>query len=219
MKNYLVIGLGKFGKSIAKTLYNNGNIVLGIDTDSESVQKALDDGIVEDAITLDATDENALQNIAKDSFDAAFVCIGTNIQDSILVTLMLKEMNIKNIICKAETKVQGKVLAKVGATQIVYPEELMGEKIAYSIMRPTVIEHFKFSDEYSIVEIKVPKFFVDKSLIELNLRHKYKINIIAIKSDGEFDMTPSPTYKFKNADTIVIMGKTESIGALIDERI
>lgn len=215
MKNYLVIGLGKFGRSIAKTLYESGNVVLALDTNEEYVQKALDDGIVEDAITLDATDENALKNIAKDSFDAAFVCIGTNIQDSILVTLMLKEMNIKNIICKAETKIQGKVLEKVGATQIVYPEELMGEKIAYAVMRPTVIEYFKFSDEYSIVEIRVPKHFVNKSLIELDLRHTYSTNIIAIKSDEKFNITPSPTYKFKSTDTVVILGKTDSIGELL----
>ena len=92
MKNYLVIGLGKFGKTIAKTLYENGNTVLAIDTSQELVQQVLDEGIVEDAIVIDATDENALQNIVKDSFDTAFVCIGTNVQDSILVTLMLKDL-------------------------------------------------------------------------------------------------------------------------------
>lgn len=215
MKNYLVIGLGKFGRSIAKTLYDNGNVVLAIDNDEEKVQKILDEGIVEDAITLDVTDENALKNIVKDSFDAAFVCIGTNIQDSILVTLMLKEMNIKNIICKAETKIQGKVLAKVGATKIVYPEELVGEKIAFSIMRPTILEHFKFSDEYSIVEIKVPKFFIGKSLIELNLRHNFATNVIAIKTGGIFNITPSPNYRFLKTDTVVLMGKIDSIGEII----
>ena len=88
MKNYLVIGLGKFGRAIAKTLYENGNIVLALDENEEAVQRILDEGIVEDAITLDAKDENALKNIVKDSFDAAFVCIGSNIQDSILVTLI-----------------------------------------------------------------------------------------------------------------------------------
>ena len=125
MKNYLVIGLGKFGRAIAKTLYENGNIVLALDENEEAVQRILDEGIVEDAITLDAKDENALKNIVKDSFDAAFVCIGSNIQDSILVTLMLKELDVKNIVCKAETKIQGKVLEKLGADQVVYPEELL----------------------------------------------------------------------------------------------
>ena len=188
MKNYLVIGLGKFGRAIAKTLYENGNIVLALDENEEAVQRILDEGIVEDAITLDAKDENALKNIVKDSFDAAFVCIGSNIQDSILVTLMLKELDVKNIVCKAETKIQGKVLEKLGADQVVYPEELMGEKIAYSVMRPTVIEYFKFSNEYSVFEIKVPKIFIGKSLLELNLRHKYSTNVIAIRTQGEFKL-------------------------------
>lgn len=215
MKNYLVIGLGKFGRAIAKTLYENGNIVLALDENEEAVQRILDEGIVEDAITLDAKDENALKNIVKDSFDAAFVCIGSNIQDSILVTLMLKELDVKNIVCKAETKIQGKVLEKLGADQVVYPEELMGEKIAYSVMRPTVIEYFKFSNEYSVFEIKVPKIFIGKSLLELNLRHNYSTNVIAIRTQGEFNITPSPEYKFKEEDTIVVLGKTEGIGALM----
>ncbi len=213
MKNYLVIGLGKFGKTVAKTLYENGNFVLAIDSDLETVQKILDEGVVEEAISLDATDENGLKNIAKDSFDAAFVCIGTNVQNSILVTLMLKDMNIPNIICKATTKIQGKVLSKVGATQIVYPEELMGEKIAYSVMRPSVIEYFKFSDEYSIFEMKIPEKFVGKTLVELDFRHKYMANVIAVKDkSGDLDVTPSPAYKFTEDDTLIILGPSSLMG-------
>lgn len=215
MKNYLVIGLGKFGRAIAKTLYENGNVVLALDSNEELVQKILDEGIVEDAITLNATDENALKNIVKDSFDGAFVCIGNNIQDSILVTLMLKELNMKNIICKAETKIQGKVLEKLGADRVVYPEELIGEKIAYSIMRPSVIEYFKFSDEYSIVEIKVPKNFVGKTLVELNLRHRFSANVIAIKNIDKLNITPSPEYVFKESDTIIVLGKINGMGELV----
>lgn len=217
MKNYLVIGLGKFGKTIAKTLYENGNVVLAIDTNEQLVQSILDEGIVEDAITINATDENALKNVAKDSFDTAFVCIGTNVQDSILVTLMLKELGIKNIICKAKTKVQGKVLEKVGANKVVYPEESMGEKIAYSVMRPSVIEFFKFSDEYSIYEIKVPKSFIGKTLLESNLRHKYYTNVIAIKDkEGVLSVNPSATYKFLEDDILILLGDASKIGDLVE---
>ncbi len=207
MKNYLVIGLGKFGSTVAKTLYENGHFVLAVDSEIETVQRILDEGMVEEAIALDATDEIGLKNIAKDSFDAAFVCIGTNVQNSILVTLMLKDMNIPNIICKATTKLQGKVLSKIGATQIVYPEELMGEKIAYSVMRPSVIEYFKFSDEYSIFETKLPEELLDKTLIELDFRHKYMANVIAVKdASGKLDVTPSPDYKFTKEDTLIVLG-------------
>ena len=217
MKNYLVIGLGKFGKTIAKTLYENGNTVLAIDTSQELVQQVLDEGIVEDAIVIDATDENALQNIVKDSFDTAFVCIGTNVQDSILVTLMLKDLNVNNIICKAKTKIQGKVLEKVGATQIVYPEESMGQKIAYSVMNPLVIEYFKFSDEYSIYEVKINKKFVGKTLMQLDFRHKYLANVIAVKDkDGKLDVNPSPNYSFTEQDTLIVLGETKRMGDMIE---
>ena len=217
MKNYLVIGLGKFGKTIAKTLYENGNTVLAIDTSQELVQQVLDEGIVEDAIVIDATDENALQNIVKDSFDTAFVCIGTNVQDSILVTLMLKDLNVNNIICKAKTKIQGKVLEKVGATQIVYPEESMGQKIAYSVMNPSVIEYFKFSDEYSIYEVKVNKKFVGQTLMQLDFRHKYLANVIAVKDkDGKLDVNPSPNYSFTEQDTLIVLGETKRMGDMIE---
>ena len=217
MKNYLVIGLGKFGKTIAKTLYENGNTVLAIDTSQELVQQVLDEGIVEDAIVIDATDENALQNIVKDSFDTAFVCIGTNVQDSILVTLMLKDLNVNNIICKAKTKIQGKVLEKVGATQIVYPEESMGQKIAYSVMNPSVIEYFKFSDEYSIYEVKINKKFVGKTLMQLDFRHKYLANVIAVKDkDGKLDVNPSPNYSFTEQDTLIVPGETKRMGDMIE---
>ena len=217
MKNYLVIGLGKFGKTIAKTLYENGNTVLAIDTSQELVQQVLDEGIVEDAIVIDATGENALQNIVKDSFDTAFVCIGTNVQDSILVTLMLKDLNVNNIICKAKTKIQGKVLEKVGATQIVYPEESMGQKIAYSVMNPSVIEYFKFSDEYSIYEVKINKKFVGKTLMQLDFRHKYLANVIAVKDkDGKLDVNPSPNYSFTEQDTLIVLGETKRMGDMIE---
>ena len=217
MKNYLVIALGKFGKTIAKTLYENGNTVLAIDTSQELVQQVLDEGIVEDAIVIDATDENALQNIVKDSFDTAFVCIGTNVQDSILVTLMLKDLNVNNIICKAKTKIQGKVLEKVGATQIVYPEESMGQKIAYSVMNPSVIEYFKFSDEYSIYEVKINKKFVGKTLMQLDFRHKYLANVIAVKDkDGKLDVNPSPNYSFTEQDTLIVLGETKRMGDMIE---
>ncbi|WP_067139111.1 potassium channel family protein [Oceanivirga salmonicida] len=216
MKNYLVIGLGKFGRTIAKTLYENGNFVLAVDSELESVQQVLDEGIVEDAIAINATDENALKNIAKDSFDAAFVCIGTNVQNSILVTVMLKEMNIPRIICKATTKIQGKVLEKIGATEVVYPEELMGEKIAYSVMHPSVMEYFKFSDEYSIFEVKLVDKFLGKTLLELDLRNKYMANVIAVKNkEGVLNVTPSPDYRFTQDDTLVILGNAKLMGDII----
>lgn len=216
MKSYLVIGLGKFGRTIAKTLYENGNNVLAVDENEEIVQNILDAGEVEDAVSFDVTNEQSLANIVTDNFDTAFVCIGSNIQDSIMVTITLKELGVKNIICKATNKTQGKVLKKIGATQVVYPEEHMGEKIAFSVMRPSVIEFFKFSDDYSIYEIKVPSQFVGQTLSGLNLRSQYSANVIATKDkNGILDVTPDPNYEFTEDDVVIIIGRNDRIEELI----
>ena len=203
MKNYLVIGLGEFGKSVAKTLYKNKATVLAVDMSEELIRQALDERIIDDAIILDATDEIALKNVVKDDFKTAFVSVGDNIQASILITLYLKELGVKNIICKAVNHTQGRVLEKIGATQVVFPEESMGEKIALTLLRPTVIEYFKFSEDYFIYEIKIPNDYVGKTLKDLNLRRKYDVNILAVKhSDGKMNVTPNPETKL-NQDCLL----------------
>ena len=129
MAGYLVIGLGTFGRSVTQTLYENGKMVLAIDQREDRVQKVIDDEIASDAITLDVTDENSIRKVINDDFDTAFVCIGDNTQSSVFVTVILKEMGIKTIICKAKNELQGKILKKIGATSVVYPEETMANII------------------------------------------------------------------------------------------
>ena len=212
MKIFLVIGLGEFGKSVAKTLYSNNATVLVIDAKENLIKQALNEGIIEEAIILDATDEIALKKVVRDDFDTAFVSVGDNIQASILITLQLKELGVKNIICKAVNHTQEKVLYKIGATQVVFPEESMGEKVAYSVLRPTIIDYFKFAEDYFIYEVKVPKTYVGKSLMELNLRHKYEINILAVKhSDGKMDVTPDPNIKLNKDDLLIILSRENVI--------
>ena len=212
MKNFLVIGLSEFGKSVAKTLYKNNATVMVIDSREGVIKQALNEGIIDEAVVLDATEELALKNVVKDDFDTAFVSVGDNIQASILITLQLKEMGVKNIICKAVNHTQEKVLYKIGATQVVFPEELMGEKVAYSILRPTIIEYFKFAEDYFIYEVKVPKSYVGKSLTELNLRHKYEINILAVKhSNGKMNVTPDPNVKLDKDDLLIILSSENGI--------
>ena len=212
MKNFLVIGLGEFGKSVAKTLYRNKATVLVIDAKENLIKQALNEGIIEEAIILDATDEIALKKVVRDDFDTAFVSVGDNIQASILITLQLKELGVKNIICKAVNHTQEKVLYKIGATQVIFPEESMGEKVAYSVLRPTIIDYFKFAEDYFIYEVKVPKTYVGKSLMELNLRHKYEINILAVKHfDGKMDVTPDPNIKLNKDDLLIILSRENVI--------
>jgi potassium uptake protein ktrA len=216
MRNFLVIGLGEFGKSVAKTLFKNKSTVLAIDSSPDLIQQALNEGFIDEAVILDATDELALKNVVKDDFDTAFVSVGDNIQASILITLHLKELGLKNIICKAVNHTQGRVLEKIGATQVVFPEESMGEKIAFSVLRPTIVEYFKFSEDYFIYEVKIPNSYVDKSLSELNLRHKYEINILAIKhSDGKMNITPDPNMKLGKDDLLVVLARESTIGKIV----
>lgn len=216
MGNFLVIGLGEFGKSIAKTLYKNGATVLAIDSNEELVNNVINEGILEDAIILDASDEIALKNVIKDDFDTAFVCMGSNVQSSILITLHLKEIGLKNIICKAVSHTQGKVLKKVGATEIIYPEEFMGIRLAERVLTPTVIEHFRFSSDYSVIELEMPETYIGKTLMELDLRNKYDANVMAIKyTNGDMDVTPNPRYKLKKDEVIIILAKTNNISKLI----
>ena len=211
MAGYLVIGLGTFGRSIAQTLYENGKMVLAIDQQEERVQKVIDDEIASDAITLDVTDENSIKKVVNDDFDTAFVCIGNNTQSSVFITVILKEIGIKTIICKAKNELQGKILKKIGATSVVYPEETMAKETALGVIRPNITEHFKFSEKYRMFEIKAPKDFVGKNLIELNLRNKYEMNIIGIKSKEELNIMPLPNTAISESDILLVIANIEKM--------
>lgn len=211
MAGYLVIGLGTFGRSVTQTLYENGKMVLAIDQREDRVQKVIDDEIASDAITLDVTDENSIRKVINDDFDTAFVCIGDNTQSSVFVTVILKEMGIKTIICKAKNELQGKILKKIGATSVVYPEETMAKETALGVIRPNITEHFKFSEKYRVFEIKAPKDFDGKNLIELNLRNKYEMNIIGIKDEKELNIMPLPNTIIRENNVLLVIANIEKM--------
>ncbi|OQY40926.1 MAG: potassium transporter KtrA [Fusobacteriia bacterium 4572_74] len=206
MKSYLVVGLGRFGLSIAQTLYEADSEVLAIDTNEELIQEAINNNIIDNALILDATDENALKEIGASNFDIAFVGIGSNIQGSIMTTLNLKELGVKKIIAKALTKSHGKVLKKIGADEVIYPEEYMGHKIAMLAMEPNMMEHMRFSKDFLLVEFKAPSSFWGKNLMELGARDSYNINIVGIKkSDGELNSSPRATSVIEKGDTLLVI--------------
>ena len=211
MKQYLVIGLGRFGASVAKTLYSAGEIVLGVDTNEELVQDKIDNNILKNAIIGDASDEKLLKNIGAENFDVAFICMG-DIEASVMIALNLKELGIKTIIAKAINKKHGKVLTKVGATEIVYPEEHMGKRIAELTMNTDIIEHLKFTDNFVLVEVKAPSIFWNNSLIKLDVRNKYNINIVGIKkSKGEFLPNPTANVIIEEGDILVIITDKKTV--------
>ncbi|WYW08395.1 TrkA family potassium uptake protein [Fusobacterium nucleatum] len=211
MKQYLVIGLGRFGTSVAKTLYEAEKNVLAIDIDEDNVQDKIDTNIIKNAVIGDPSDEKVLKDIGAENFDVAFVCIG-DIEASVMIALNLKELGIKSIIAKAINKKHGKVLTKIGATEIVYPEEHMGKRIAELTMNTDIIEHLKFSDNFVLVEVKAPSIFWNNSLIKLDVRNKYNINIVGIKkSKGEFLPNPTANVVIEEGDVLVIITDKKTV--------
>ena len=211
MKQYLVVGLGRFGTSVAKTLYEAGENILGIDVSEELVQDRINNNILKNAIIGDASDGKILKDIGAENFDVAFVCIG-DIEASVMIALNLKELGIKSIIAKAINKKHGKVLTKIGATEIVYPEEHMGKRIAELTMNTDIIEHLKFTDNFVLVEVKAPSIFWNNSLIKLDVRNKYNINIVGIKkSKGEFLPNPTANVVIEEGDVLVIITDKKTV--------
>ncbi|MDD5504779.1 MAG: TrkA family potassium uptake protein [Candidatus Omnitrophica bacterium] len=217
MRQFAVIGLDRFGASVAKTLSEKGYQVLAIDIEDDKVQDFSE--IVTQAVCADATDEKALKAIGVNSVDVAVVSVGGNIEASVLITLVLKEIGIKEVVAKAVTEEQGKVLERIGANRIVFPERDMGIRIANSLISPKVSEHIDLSSACSIIEIKAPKEFIGKSLKQLSVRARYGLNIAAIKSVDEsgvetVNSMPEADYKIKAVDKLMVIGSNENIERL-----
>lgn len=213
-KQFLVIGLGRFGASVARTLTEENHNVVGIDTSEDRIQRVSEE--IADVIKCDATDADILDTMGISDYEAVIVCIGEKyIQNSILVTLMLKEKGAKKLIAKAGTKTQGRVLSKVGADTIVYPEKDMGEKVARSLISNNIIDFLEVSPEISIVEVPTPDFIVGKNLIELNLRHKCGVTIISIKNvKNEIISPPDLSYRFAKDDILIVIGENKQLKKL-----
>jgi trk system potassium uptake protein len=212
-KSYAVIGLGRFGSSIAAALTEEGNEVLGIDRNEARILEHQD--TVSHALIADSTDQASLNSIGIRNIDVVIVAIGDNMQASILTVVVLKELGVKYVVAKALSKHHGIILSKVGADQVVFPERDMGYRIAQKLMTPNIIEFIRLSDEYSIEELMIPSNLVGKSLTELGIRAKYKVNVIAIRHiDEDVKIAPGPDYVFKENDILVVIGKNADLKEL-----
>ncbi|MBB3868858.1 TrkA family potassium uptake protein [Parageobacillus toebii NBRC 107807] len=206
---YAVIGLGRFGSSLATTLHQAGNEVLAIDRNEERIEEYKDH--VTYAVVADSTDEEALKSVGIRNFDAVIVAIGDDIQASILTVLILKELEVKKVVAKAINKRHGQVLYKVGADWVVFPERDMGERVATQLMSPNVLDYIELAKDYSIKEVKVPPSMIEKNLRELNLRARFNITVIAIISDGKVSISPSPDRIIKEGDILVVIGENKDL--------
>lgn len=211
-KQYVVIGLGRFGSSVAKTLYELGNDVLAIDIDEDLVQDISDN--VTHAVQMDSTDENALRSLGIRNFDVAVIGIGTNIQASIMATLLVKELGVKYIIVKGNNEIHAKVLQKIGADKVVLPEKDMGVRVAHNLVSSSIVDYIELSADYSIMEIAVLKDWVGKTLSELKLRSTYGINVMAIKRYDEVNINPSAEDNIRECDIIVAIGSAQDLAKL-----
>lgn len=213
MKQFAVIGLGRFGMSVAKKLVDLGVEVLAIDADEEKVQKAA--AFVTHAVQADATDEDTLRTLGIRNVDCAIVSIGQDIQSSILATLLLKGLGIGYVVAKAQSELHGKVLEKLGADRVVYPERDMGIRVATNLVATNLLDYIELSPEFSIFEVVAPDEFVGKSLGELNLRAKYNVNIVAMRSaDGSVTVSPGANDVIRARDVLVMIGRKEDMERL-----
>ena len=215
MKQFVVIGIGRFGSSLATRLCELGHEVLAIDKDEEVIQRISDN--VTHAISADATDENVLKSLGVRNFDVGVVSIGADIESSIITTLMLKEIGVSYVVAKAMNEQHAKVLFKIGADRVVFPERDMGTRVAHNLIATNILDFIELSPEYSIIEFAVFSAWIGKSLKELNLRAKHGVNVVAVKNENNdeyISVSPSPDYEFKEGDLLVVIGANEDLRKL-----
>ena len=209
MKSYIVIGLGRFGTAAAKKLCELGCEVLAIDTRGELVQQV--SNYVTHAVVANAQDKEVLRALGAKDFDCAIVSIGASLADSVLATMNLKELGVPHIVCKAHDETHREVLMKLGADQVVIPEQENAARLARSLSNPNVLDYIELSDEYGIIEVPAPKRWLNKSLKELNVRAKLGVNIIAVKRDGVINVSPAAEYQILEGDTMVVLGDNAAL--------
>lgn len=208
-RQFAVLGLGRFGQSIVKTLVENDCDVLCCDKNMEIVNEMAKYGC--HAIQADVTDINALDQFGINNFDVVIVAIGENMEGSILATMMAKDFGAKFVIAKAKNDIQKAILEKVGADRVVLPERDMGDRIANTLIKTNIIDYINLSDKFAIAEIEPYDSWIGKEIIESNVRAKHGINIVAIKRNNDIIVSPLPTEIIKSEDILIVVGENDSV--------
>lgn len=214
MKNFVVIGLGRFGTAVAQELCALGNQVLAMDTDRELVQGIADQ--VTHAVVGDARDPDVLDSLGIADYDCAVVAVGSDIGSSAMITLRLKEAGVANVVCKAKSHVHRRLLEKIGADRVVFPEYEMALKIAQGLGRSNVLDFIELSPEYGIAEVDLPAGWAGRSIRDLNIRANHKVNVIAVRRGQDISVAPGGDYVLAKGDALVVLGGDEAIGALCE---
>ena len=211
-QDIIILGLGRLGSSMAMQLEANGCKVMAVDSNPKKIRQIAD--YVTKAVCADVTDEDAMEELGVHNFDTAVIAIGHNAEATVLATIWVKEHGVKNVISKAFNETQGRILKKVGADQVIFPEREMGIRLANNLTMNNIIDAIELTEEYSIAKIPVLSEWVGKSLMELNLRHKYKINVIAVQKGNAIEMIPDAAQKITEEETFVILGTNQMLQKL-----
>lgn len=212
MKTYVVIGLGRFGLQVAKKLCELGCEVLAMDTNPDIVQQV--SGYVTHAVVADAKDKEVLKALGIRNFDCGIVAIGNSLSASVLATMNLQELKVPKIVCKAYDETHRQVLLKLGAHQVVIPEQENADRLARSLSSHNVLDYIELSEDYGIMEVPAPKAWVGKSLKELNVRAKLGLNILAVKNGGDICVSPAADYCIAQDAVLVALGDTAALKAI-----
>jgi trk system potassium uptake protein TrkA len=211
-KQFAIIGLGRFGTSVASTLFRAGYEVLAVDASEERVQKFSDE--VTHVVQADTTDEAALKALGIRNFDTVVVAIGADVQANILTTLLLKEIGVKYIVAKARNELHGKMLEKIGADKVIYPERDMGVRVAHNLVSTNVLDYIELSPNLSLVEVAAPKNLHGRSLAEANLRVRFGVNVVAMKRGEKIIVPPEPGEKIGDQDILIVVGSNAGVQKL-----
>ncbi|MDH4063873.1 MAG: TrkA family potassium uptake protein [Acidobacteriota bacterium] len=217
-RSFAVIGLGRFGSAMATTLTELGHEVIGVDSSDDRVRVLAD--LITHAVELDATDEKALLGAGIPAVDVAVVSIGENIEASLLVVTLLREIGIKDIVAKAVTPLHGRILEKLGVSRVVFPERETAVRLAHGLVNPNVLDYIELSKEFSIVDIPAPADFVGKSLRDIGLRARFGLTTIAIKryaltgGGPATNIAPGPDDVVQEGDVLSLLGSNERLGQL-----
>lgn len=208
-KDFVVFGLGKFGRSVAQTLAKNGCDVLAIDSNEELIQEISDK--VTHAVQADVTDQDALTALGVRNFDVVIIAISNNMQASIMATILVKEMGVPFVLAKAQNDIHKRVLEKVGADRVVFPEREIGVRIANNLISEKFVDYIEISEDYSIAEVAILREWAGKSLAELNMRSTYGMNVMAIRKGEDIRITPGPNETLEEGDILVVIGSNTQI--------
>ncbi len=209
MKSILLVGIGRFGRHIAEQLYKAGHEVMAVDHDEERINAVMD--IVTNAQIGDSTNEDFLASLGVDSFDVCIVTIAHDFQSSLETTCLLKELGAKLVVSRAEQDGQAKFLLRNGADEVIYPEKQVARWAAIRYSSNHILDYIELDDAHSIFEVSVPREWVGKSVGEIDIRKKYNINIMAVKENGNLNVTISPATVFAEGQTLLVLGESKAL--------